>query len=405
MSFIRRPHQLWWRKAMFQIHLWVGIALCLYMLVIGVTGSILVLEEEIENVFYRHLVNAPEGPGPVKVTAPAVVRIVENAYPGKKVGILYAPKHQDKNYLAFVRDKHELLRVYISPISGRIVGDVHPTNSWLSTVAGLHFRLLAGRTGFILNGIGGGCLLLLCASGIIIWWSGLRVWTRGLKISLRRNWKRINLDLHSAVGFWSLLILSMWAFTAVYFVWPQPFEKFVALFSSTASLDLPKFTVPPRSKGPWPSLGSMLQQAHTLAPQGNFTGIFFPDDDKDALTILMSRGEIRNFDKMDYLYFDPSTGKLLSIWHRGQVDTWGARLIFWLAPLHYGINFGLAIRIVWAAIGCALPILSITGVLMYWNRSLSKKWRRLKAIGKARQSASQKSTLCMPSNNRVHRRS
>jgi uncharacterized iron-regulated membrane protein len=384
MSFIHRPHQLWWRKAMFQIHLWVGIALCLYMLVIGVTGSILVLEEEIENVFYSRLVDAPEGAGPARVTAPEVVRIVEAAYPDKKLTLLYVPKHEDKNYLAFVNGRNKPLRVYISPRSGRIVGDVDPTKSWLSLVAGLHFRLLAGRTGSILNGIGGGCLLLLCASGIIIWWSGLQHWTRGLKVNLRKNWKRVNFDLHGAVGFWSFLPLSMWAFTAVYFVWPQPFEKFVGYFSSTASLDAPKFTVPPRSNRPWPSLESVLQEAHSAAPQGNFTGIFFPDDDKDALTVLMSRGEIRNFDKMDYLYFDPSTGKHLSTWHRGQADTWGAKLIFWFEPLHFGINFGLAIKILWATIGCALPVLSITGVLMYWNRSLSKKWRRLKALSRAR---------------------
>ncbi len=366
---------------MFQIHLWAGIALCLYMLVIGVTGSILVLEEEIENIFYRHLVNAPEGAGTLKVSAPEVVKIVQKAYPGKKVGVLYVPKYEDKNYLAFVSGKKEFLRVYVSPISGRIVGDVQPSRSWLSMVAGLHFRLLSGRTGFILNGIGGAFLLLLCLSGAIIWWSGLQNWGRGVKVSFRKNWKRVNFDLHSAIGFWSLLILSMWAFTAVYFVWPQPFEKFVGHFSSTASLGAPKFTVPPRSKGASSSLESMLQEARSLAPQGNFTGIFFPNDDKGALTILMSRGEIRNFDKMDYLYFDPSTGRHLATWHRGQVDTWGAKLIFWLSPLHFGINFGFAIKILWATIGCALPILSITGVLMYWNRSLSKKWKRLKGIG------------------------
>lgn len=365
---------------MFQIHLWVGIALCLYMLVIGVTGSILVLEEEIENVLYRHLVNAPEGPAPSRVTAPEVVQIIQKAYPGSTVSVLYVPKQEDKNYLVFVNGKKGFLRVYVSPISGRIVGAVQPTKSWLSTVAGLHFRLLSGKTGFILNGIGAVFLLVLCLTGAVIWWSGLRTWTRGVKVDLGKSWKRVNLDLHSAIGFWCLLILSMWAFTAVYFVWPQPFQKVVGHFSSTASLDGPKFRVPPRSKEPWPSLESMLMEAQQLAPNGNFSGVFFPNDNKGALTILTSRGEIRNFDTMDYLYFDPSTGKHLATWHRGQVDTWGARLIFWFAPLHYGINFGLAIKILWATVGCALPLLSITGVLMYWNRSLSKKWKRLQGL-------------------------
>jgi len=55
MGFLNRPQRLWWRKAIFQIHLWGGVVLCLYMLVIGVTGSILVFESELEHVAYSHL--------------------------------------------------------------------------------------------------------------------------------------------------------------------------------------------------------------------------------------------------------------------------------------------------------------------------------------------------------------
>jgi uncharacterized iron-regulated membrane protein len=55
MGFLDKPRRLWWRKAIFQIHLWVGLVLCLYVLIIGVTGSILVFESEIEHVVYSHL--------------------------------------------------------------------------------------------------------------------------------------------------------------------------------------------------------------------------------------------------------------------------------------------------------------------------------------------------------------
>lgn len=370
---------------MFQVHLWMGIALCLYMLVIGVTGAILVLEEEIGSVFYKRLVDAPEGTSSTIVSPAEILRSVQSAYPGRNVSTLYVPKHSGKNYLAFVSGKDSFSRVYVSPTSGRVVGAVTPSQSWLSIVAGLHFRLLSGSTGFMLNGIGGASLIVLCASGAVIWWQGIRHWTRGMKVGLHNSWRRINFDLHSAIGSWCLLVLSMWAITAVYFVWPKPFEKTVNFFSSTESLQAPKFTVPARSKGTWPSLDAILVKAQMLEPKGNFSGVFFPGDDKGALTVLMSRGEVLNFDKMDYLYFDPSTGRLLATWHRGQVATWGATVIFWLAPLHFGINFGLAIKLLWAFLGCALPALSITGVLMYWNRSLSKKWKRLKELGNRNQ--------------------
>jgi uncharacterized iron-regulated membrane protein len=89
----------------------------------------------------------------------------------------------------------------------------------------------------------------------------------------------------------------------------------------------------------------------------------------------MARSEQRNFRQSDYIFFDPSTGKMLALWHRGMPTTWGARFISLLTPLHFGYDWGLTIKIIWAVLGCALPILSITGILMYWNRSLSKKWR------------------------------
>jgi uncharacterized iron-regulated membrane protein len=237
--------------------------------------------------------------------------------------------------------------------------------------------LLGGKVGEILNGIGAAFLLLLCATGAVVWWAGLKHWTRGLKVNLRRSWRRINFDLHSAVGFWTLLILSMWAFSGVYFVWPKPIESFVNHFSSVASANPPKFVVPPRGNAPWVDLNQMIRQAEQSSPNAKFAGAFFPNSDKNALTLLMARGEARNFTQMDYVYFDPATGKELALWHRGVTDTWGAGFIFWLSPLHFGYDWGLAIKILWATLGCALPLLSITGVIMYWNRSLSRKWRHL----------------------------
>ena len=50
MSFFRNlvhhPRKLFLRKALFQVHLWAGIALSLYVVIIAVTGSVLVFEDE-----------------------------------------------------------------------------------------------------------------------------------------------------------------------------------------------------------------------------------------------------------------------------------------------------------------------------------------------------------------------
>jgi len=46
-DFLYHPRKLWIRKACFQIHLWAGILLSLYVITIALSGSVLVFEDEL----------------------------------------------------------------------------------------------------------------------------------------------------------------------------------------------------------------------------------------------------------------------------------------------------------------------------------------------------------------------
>ena len=45
--WVRQPQKIWLRRALFQVHLWSGIAVGLYILMISVTGSVLVYRNEL----------------------------------------------------------------------------------------------------------------------------------------------------------------------------------------------------------------------------------------------------------------------------------------------------------------------------------------------------------------------
>ena len=45
--WVRQPQKIWLRRAVFQVHLWSGIAIGLYILMISVTGSVLVYRNEL----------------------------------------------------------------------------------------------------------------------------------------------------------------------------------------------------------------------------------------------------------------------------------------------------------------------------------------------------------------------
>ena len=50
-KWVRQPQTVWLRRALFQVHLWSGIGVGLYLVVISVTGSILVFRSELRQTF------------------------------------------------------------------------------------------------------------------------------------------------------------------------------------------------------------------------------------------------------------------------------------------------------------------------------------------------------------------
>ena len=50
-QWVRQPQSVWLRKALFQIHLWSGIGIGIYVLLISVSGSILVYRNELFTYF------------------------------------------------------------------------------------------------------------------------------------------------------------------------------------------------------------------------------------------------------------------------------------------------------------------------------------------------------------------
>jgi uncharacterized iron-regulated membrane protein len=46
--WLHHPESFWVRKALFQIHLWVGVGVCLYLAVMSISGSVIVFRNDLE---------------------------------------------------------------------------------------------------------------------------------------------------------------------------------------------------------------------------------------------------------------------------------------------------------------------------------------------------------------------
>jgi uncharacterized iron-regulated membrane protein len=94
----------------------------------------------------------------------------------------------------------------------------------------LHDNLLAGQTGRLLNGIGGAFFMVLIVTGAWLWWPGARNVPRGLKVGRPQASRRFIWQLHSVLGILSFALLFVWAITAIYFAFPEPFEATIDYF-------------------------------------------------------------------------------------------------------------------------------------------------------------------------------
>lgn len=88
----------------------------------------------------------------------------------------------------------------------------------------LHDELFLGRQGRVVNAAAGGLLFVLMAvTGLVLWWQGRTRWWEGLMIRPGSG-RSFLWQLHSVLGFWSLLLILVWGVTSLYFAFPAPFE-------------------------------------------------------------------------------------------------------------------------------------------------------------------------------------
>jgi uncharacterized iron-regulated membrane protein len=381
--FIDRPQQIWWRKLLFQLHLWVGVGVGLYVMLIGVTGSALVFRDEMQHAMETPAFDPASVQGP-PADLLTVAESMRTAYPDKLLTSIANPTPEHAAIRGYLREGEDYIAVDAHPTTGAILGKSETDGGFLRWLQLLHFNLLAGRTGRIVNGVGALFLLTLCLTGMVIWWPGIKNWKRSLRVDFSKKWKRFNWDLHSATGFWTVSVLAMWAITGAYFAWPGEFRAMVNWFSPVSLAKVGKPDVAMKGKLPPPDVRRLVAEAEQMSPGAKLLSISFPADDKGYLRVFLARDADMSYDTADYHYFDPFTGKHLAVWRRGLNQTAGDVIMSWIAPLHFGTFgghgwMGVVVKVFWLMLGLTPPILAISGFLMYWNRYLSKKWAKLRS--------------------------
>src|SRR5580698_671221 len=212
--WIRQPQTLWLRKAAFQLHLWSGIGIGLYVLLISVTGSILVYRNELYRVATPDpVVVIASGP---RLTDEQLGRAATRTYPGYRVLNISQPPNPAEAVSISLKGPDGQKNRLFNPYTGADIGDAVPFGIWaVSKLLSLHDDLLGGPTGRKVNGVGAVLIVFLAFTGIVVWWPGIRRWRRSLIVQRNAGWQRVIWGLHSMIGFWSLGIILMFALSGV----------------------------------------------------------------------------------------------------------------------------------------------------------------------------------------------
>jgi uncharacterized iron-regulated membrane protein len=230
MGFWAQPQKTWLRRALFQVHLWAGIAIGLYIVLISVTGSAVVFRRDL---LFAKLGNVPAADATAnkRMTEPELRAVVSQKYPGWDIKkVMMAGRRLTPAEVTLTLGD-DTIEERFNPYTGADMGELHPLSvTVMEWLVDLHDNLLKGDTGRRINAVGGGLLALLCLTGVVIWWRGKSAWAQGFFFNPWHGWKRINFDLHSAMGFWSLAILLLWGVTGIYFAFPDPFIAVVDYF-------------------------------------------------------------------------------------------------------------------------------------------------------------------------------
>jgi uncharacterized iron-regulated membrane protein len=373
MGFIDLPQRVWFRRVLFQVHLWTGVGLGLYLLAVSISGSILVFQQDA-------LDDTEISPG--AAVAPAsfgkAVELARQAHPDSK--LLYIDnRNRNPNVVSVLLTGNQGLQVVnVDRLSHRIVDDSvrQHRHAIVSFLENLHNELLTGSTGERVNAIGGGLLFLMSITGIVLWWPGLRHWRRALTVLWSARWPRLNFDLHLALGFWALLFVAMWGLTGLYFGFPFQFRKAVSVF--TPIVEMPKAS----NWKPGESVlavDQFVDQAMRRFPGTELVFLTYGAQDKDgSIIVLLSRDRRIPLEvARNIVYFQPSTAEVLGTEESSQWS-WGDKLLMWAYTVHFGDFGGLPTKVLWMVLGIVPAALAITGYLMWWYRVLKKKWDELK---------------------------
>lgn len=370
------------------LHRWLGIGLAAFVVLAGLTGSLLAFHHEIDAFVVPELHRvAPQGS---RASLDAAAERIERERPGLVVGYFVLSPDPAASIRVVMntraaaeegrldRKGAENVEVYLDPYGGQILGERRwgevgaGRAHWVPMLYRLHMSLFLHEVGQWITAIVALLWIAALAMGVILALPRLRLLGKALRVKWQSNRARTFFDMHRAAGLLVGWLLAVIAFTGMYMNLPtEVTEPVLTTFSSFS--ERPKSIRDrgaPRDESWRIGWDEALTRARQIEPvnalavfgrvesRGHYQLRFLaPDDIVDAGTRRV--------------YISGRDGAVL-----GRIDelrgTAADFFRIWQFPLHSGQGFGLPGRVVICVAGLLPLLFAFTGVWL-WRRRVKAR--------------------------------
>jgi len=371
------------RQIIVKVHLWVGMATGLVLSVVGITGAVYLFQPEVDAWLYEDLYR-PSRQGEA-MSAQALTRRVEGHFDGAQVQSVQWPNRERRTYM---------FKLFGDPgwhhfdqYTGEYLG-TRPPSTFFTVVRDIHTSLTMGTVGRYITGVSSLLLALALVSSGLFLWLPRRLAHLGKRLTVKWGGKakRVNYDLHNALGFYFAIPLVLLSLTGAYFVFPNAVQSgFNAVTFSEAAKPQPTLTSTPTPSQDPLTVHEALERMDDLYPSMYKRNMWMPSDSTGTISMAFMNINriqpgplVRAFVKVDQY-----SGEVLDMDRPSERPRGTRWLRNYLFPIHFGEVGGLATRILAFFVALTPAVLFVTGVYIWYSPG-----RRRKSIEKKSQAGS-----------------
>lgn len=374
------------RSLVRRVHLWLGLTIGLWFVLMGMTGSMLAFYPAIDA--WLNPVHPVAGPiAGSAAPMDEIYGLLRETYPDRSPHwrIEVAPAGQAFQARSLSADdmagtSFAPLMVWIDPHGPTILRSAQWGRYAMTWVYDLHYHLQLGPAGAAVVGAFGLLTLALLLTGVWSWWP--RAGTSFRKaLAVKRGAPAIRQlhDVHRLVGIGGLLLTLPIVATGAMMSFPQPTAQMLGLVMPVSAAVSPQ-TMPVPDGAARISIDDALQTARAVFPDGHLRWIETPADGAAnyAFKFEIAGDPNRRFPHST-VWVDQYSGRVTGSLDAGKrVGT--ASVTSWFYPLHSGEVLGLPSRIVICLAGLLPLLLFGSGV---WRWALVRRRGRVAAVSGA----------------------